>query len=74
MEVNNKYQVGQKVYFLDNGKAKCEEVMCVIFFVYRDSVSISYSFQKGSANKYENEVFPTESELKTYVFEDLYNE
>ena len=27
MEVNNKYQVGQKVYFLDNGKAKCDEVM-----------------------------------------------
>ena len=26
MEVNNKYQIGQKVFFLNNGKAKCDEV------------------------------------------------
>ena len=71
MEVNNKYQIGQKVFFLNNGKAKCDEVKSVCIFVYKDSVSIMYGFQKASATKYENEVFATEEDLKAEVFGDL---
>ena len=71
MEVNNKYQIGQKVYFLNNGKAKCDEVKNITFFVYKDSMSIMYGFQKASATKYENEVFATEEDLKAEVFGDL---
>ena len=71
MEVNNKYQIGQKVYFLNNGKAKCDEVKSVSIFVYKDSMSIMYGFQKDSLNKYEHEVFATAEELKETVFGEL---
>ena len=74
MEVNNKYQIGQKVYFLNNGKAKCDEVnevKSITFFVYKDSMSIMYGFQKDSLNKYECEVFATEEDLKAEVFGNL---
>ena len=71
MEVNNKYQIGQKVYFLDNGKAKCDEVKNITFFVYKDSVNIMYGFQKDSLNKYEHEVFATQEDLKTSIFEEM---
>ena len=71
MEINNKYQIGQKVYFLNDGKAKCDEVKSVSIFVYKDSMSIMYGFQKASATKYENEVFATEEDLKAEVFGGL---
>ena len=71
MEVNNKYQIGQKVYFLNNGKAKCDEVKNITFFVYKDSMNIMYGFQKDSLNKYESEVFATENALKESVFGEL---
>ena len=70
MEVNNKYQIGQKVFFLNNGKAKCDEVKNITFFVYKDSMSIMYGFQKDSLNKYESEVFATLEDLKTSIFEE----
>ena len=70
MEVNNKYQIGQKVYFLNNGKAKCDEVKNVCIFVYKDSMSIMYGFQKDSLNKYECEVFATQEDLKNSIFEE----
>ena len=71
MEVNNKYQIGQKVFFLNNGKAKCDEVKNITFFVYKDSMSIMYGFQKDSLNKYESEVFATQEDLKTSIFEEV---
>lgn len=73
MEINNKYQIGQKVFFLDNGKAKGDEVTSLSIFVYRDSVRILYSFLKASTSKYEEEVFATEADLKGFVFDDLIN-
>lgn len=72
MVINNKYQVGQRLYFLDHdGKAKCEVVKCVNIFVYKDSVNISYSFQELFEYKYENEVFPTEEAFLRHVFGDV---
>ena len=71
MEINNKYQIGQKVFFLNNGKAKCDEVKSVCIFVYKDSVNIMYGFQKDSTSRYEHEVFATENALKESVFGEL---
>ena len=71
MVINNKYQIGQKVFFLNNGKAKCDEVKSITFFVYKDSVNIMYGFQKDSLNKYECEVFATQEELKNSIFEEV---
>ena len=71
MVINNKYQIGQKVLFLDNGKARCDEVKSMSVFVYKDSMSIMYGFQKDSLNKYENEVFATQEDLKTSIFEEM---
>lgn len=71
MEINNKYQIGQKVFFLDKGKAKCDVVKNLSIFVYEKSTSVMYSFQKASTSKYEDEVFPTEADLKGFVFDGL---
>ena len=59
------------MYFLNNGKAKCDEVKNITFFVYKDSVNIMYGFQKDSLNKYESEVFATQEDLKTSIFEEM---
>ena len=71
MVINNKYQIGQKVFFLNNGKAKCDEVKNITFFVYKDSVHIMYGFQKDSSSRYEHEVFATENALKESVFGEM---
>ena len=72
IEINNKYQIGQKVFFLDHGKAKCDVVKSISVFVYESKVNIVYDFQKTElASKYEDEVFPTEVELKAFVFDEL---
>ena len=72
VEINNKYQNGQKIYFL-NGKKKCqcEEVTCVNVFMHADgTVNITYS-TASECSINENEVFATEAEVKDYVFRDL---
>ena len=72
VEINNKYQNGQKIYFL-NGKKKCqcEEVTCVNVFMHADgTVNITYS-TTSECSINENEVFATEAEVKDYVFRDL---
>ena len=71
MEIKIKYQIGQKVFFLDKGKAKCDVVKSMCVFVYEKSTSVMYSFQKASTSKYEDEVFPTEADLKGFVFDGL---
>ena len=74
MEVNNKYQIGQKVYFMHNDKARCDEVKGMSFIVYRNSVHIVYMFQNSYPGMPENDVFETEAELKAFVFENISNE
>lgn len=74
MEVNNKFQIGQKVFFLDNGKAKSDKVKSISIFVHENSINIMYDFQKSAANKYENDVFATETDLKAYVFDEISSE
>ena len=71
MEIKIKYQIGQKVFFLDKGKAKCDVVKSMCVFVYEKSIRVLYGFQKTSESIYEDEVFPTETALKEFVFSSL---
>ena len=72
VEINNKYQNGQKVYFLNSKKqCQCEEVTCINAFVYADgTVRVSYN-TKSEVSLSEDEVFATEADVKDYVFKDL---
>ena len=36
MALNYKYQIGQKVFFLDNGKAKCDAVKSISILCVRN--------------------------------------
>ena len=72
MEINNKYQNGQKVYFLNSKKkCQCEEVTCVNVFIHADgTMHITYS-TKSQNSISEDEVFATENDVKNYVFNGL---
>ena len=72
MEVNNKYQIGEKVFFLDqNEKAVCDVVKAVSVFMRNDSTKISYDMEKAPTYLPEDRVFATEADLKQHVFGDL---
>ena len=69
MEIKNKYQIGQKVFFLDvNGKAVSDTVNCVIAYIKKDSVSISYDVAKSASYLSEDKVFESETALKNHIF------
>lgn len=72
MEINNKYQIGEKVFFLDkDNKAQSDEVKMVCVYVHRDETRIMYDMAKASSYVGEEMVFRTEAELRQYVFGDL---
>ena len=72
MTVNNKFKVGDKVYYIDHKKkAQCGQVTCVNVYVYEDHTTVSYWIGDSQTILNECEVFPTESDLKNYVFKDL---
>ena len=72
MQVNNKFNIGDKVYFIDsNKKAKCDEITGFFVFVRSDRTKITYNLRDTSSSVDEQEVFASESDLKEYVFKDL---
>lgn len=73
MVLKTKYSVGDKLFFLnEKGKAVSDAVTSVHVFAYKDDkTSISYSFKSISTSKDEDEIFPTEGDLKAHVFDDL---
>ena len=72
MEVNNKYNIGDKVYFIDsNMKAKCDEVTGIFVFARTNSTQVTYNLKDTSPSVNEEQAFATESDLKKYVFKDL---
>jgi hypothetical protein len=72
MEINNKYQVGEKGYFLGkDNKAQCDEVKTVCVYVYKDETRIMYDMAKAPSYISEEMVFRTDAELRQYVFGDL---
>ena len=43
MTVNNKYKIGEKVYFINTeNKAMCDEVKAIYVYVYEDYMSVVY--------------------------------
>jgi hypothetical protein len=72
IQVNNKFNIGDKVYFIDsNKKAACSVVKGIFVHVYNDNVSTSYNLESDVLSLEEELAFATESELKDYVFRDL---
>ena len=72
MTVNNKYKIGEKVYFINTeNKAMCDEVKAIYVYVYEDYMSVVYSLKESLETVKEEDAFHTESDLKDYVFKDL---
>lgn len=73
IQVNNKFEIGQKVYYLDNKKKCCCEAITYISATIHDGgkVTVYYSTQNSYAMMREDEVFATEQDVKKYVFNDL---
>ena len=72
MTIENKYEIGQKVYFLDKNKqAKCDVITSISAFNYGDHINILYSMKGVSESLPETECFPTKEALNTYTFKDL---
>ena len=72
IQVNNKFNIGDKVYFIDsNKKAACSVVKGIFVHVYNDNVSTSYNLESDVLSLEEELAFATESDLKKYVFNPL---
>ena len=74
MQVNNKFNIGDKVYFIDsnsNMKAKCDEITGIFVYVRKEKTKVSYCLKDAPSSVDEEQVFATESDLKDYVFKDL---
>ena len=72
MTINNKYHLGDKVYFINTeNRAQVDEVSSIHAYVYSDHVNVIYCLKDSNETVNENEAFATEAELKDYVFKDL---
>ena len=72
MTVNNKYKIGEKVYFINTeNKAMCDEVKAIYVYLYEDCMSVVSSLMESLETVKEEDAFLTESDLKDYVFKDL---
>ena len=72
MQVNNKFKIGDKVYFINSeNKAKCDEITGVFVYVRKEKTKVSYCLKDAPSSVDEEQVFATESDLKEYVFKDL---
>jgi hypothetical protein len=65
MDIKTKYNIGQKVWFAEEGDEKCEEVFGIEVNVYKDKLFIEYLFANDSYpyGLNESELFPTKEEL-----------
>ena len=72
IQVNNKYNIGDKVYFINaENKAECSVVKGVFVYAYKDHTNVMYNLESGMSTVNEEDAFATESDLKEYVFNDL---
>ncbi len=72
MQVNNKYNIGDKVYFINaENKAECSVVKGIFAYAYKDYTNVMYNMESGTSTVDEEQAFATESDLKEYVFKDL---
>lgn len=72
MQVDNKYQIGDKVYFINvENRAQVDVVKAIHVFAYSDHMNINYAMQQSGESYSEDELFRSEAELKEDVFRDL---
>ena len=72
IQVNNKFNIGDKVYFINaENKAKCDEITGVFVYVRKEKTKVSYCLKDAPSSVDEEHAFDTESDLKEYVFKDL---
>ena len=72
MTVNNKFQIGDKVYFINaDNRAQADVVSSIHVYAYPDHVNIHYATMQSGETHTEDELFRTEAELKNDVFRDL---
>lgn len=69
LQIENKYNIGDRVYFLDK-KHKCQSmvVKSMALFVYADHISYSYYGDDPYTSYPEESLFATEKDLKDYIF------
>lgn len=71
MTIKTKYEIGQKVYFMDENKIHVAEILSVNIFVVggripQISYNLNYHRQEDSLSKftmYENFLYPSKEEL-----------
>ena len=64
MEFKTKYQIGQKVFFLENGKIKCGEVFYNCILAMKSETLIYYGVTNAFVGKFEQKLFATKKELR----------
>ena len=70
--IENKYGIGQKVYFLDN-KKKCKSmtVTSVAAYVSEKRISLYYSGKEHASPMGEDELFESPADMQQEIFGDL---
>ena len=71
IKIENKFDVGQRVYFLDSAhKAHEDEVESVVTYQYKDKQRVHYCL-KGSqfTSFYEEDLWPSKQEMMNYIFD-----
>ena len=70
--IENKYGIGQKVYFLDNNK-KCKSmtVTSVAAYVSEERIRLYYSGKENTSAIVEDELFESPADMQQEIFGDL---
>ena len=72
MQVNNKYKIGERVYFINDKKqAECDEIQAVFVYFWKERTRVSYSMKSSFITVDESDVFATPADVKEHVFKDL---
>ena len=70
--IENKYSIGQKLYFLDD-KKKCKSmtVTSVTTVVSEERISIYYTGKEDTRSLREDELFESPADMQQEIFGDL---
>lgn len=65
MTIETKYNIGDEVWFAEEGDAICEEILSIEINVYKGKLFIEYLFANDSYQfgLNESDLFPTKEEL-----------
>jgi hypothetical protein len=65
MTIETKYNIGDEVWFIEEGQPKKDEIISIEIYVYKDNLFVEYLFANDSYPYGLNEsyLFPTKEEL-----------